>query len=442
MERSGTHAVVLGAGIAGLTAARVVSEFYDQVTVVERDLLPDGPQQRRGVPQARHLHGLLVGGMQALIQLFPGLDGELRAAGVTVSDEGDLSRVSLWMRGHELNRSGRFSDPGALTLWFPSRVMLEYVIRQRVTNIENISILDGHDVVDLVTDSADGVTGVLVAIRSSGIEKTLHTNLVVDATGQGSRLPLLLEKHGYPRPRLQQIQRPFSYASQWLQMSPNTVREKLRYQHPHPGHFRGAALQQAENNSWVLSVVSIAGENPPTDHDGVLAYAGELFPAEMTQALLNAEPLTEVVRHRHPGPRWQRYDRLRRFPRGLLAIGDAICSLNPIFGQGMAVSACEAVALQECLNGGVDDLARRFFRQTTQVIQPLWVSYLQFDWAVFDRKGWLAAPQWLWRCWFDRICSAVAKDITAAEAVLRTQQLIDPPARLMRPSILRRFLAG
>lgn len=123
-------------------------------------------------------------------------------------------------------------------------------------------------------------------------------------------------------------------------------------------------------------------------------------------------------------------------------MGDAICSLNPIFGQGMAVSACEAVALQECLNGGVDDLARRFFRQTTQVIQPLWVSYLQFDWAVFDRKGWLAAPQWLWRCWFDRICSAVSKDITAAEAVLRMQQLIDPPARLMRPSILRRFLAG
>ncbi len=442
MERLGAHAVVLGAGMAGLAAARVVSEFYDQVTVVERDVLPDGPQQRRGVPQARHLHGLLVGGMQALTQLFPGLDEELRAAGAPVSDEGDLSRMSLWMRGHELNRSGRFADPDALTLWLPSRVVLESIIRQRVIDIENVSILDRHDVVDLITDSADGVTGVLTAARDDGVEKTLHTDLVIDATGQGSRLPLLLEKHGYPRPRLQQIRRPFSYASQWLRIPVNTVYEKLRYQHPDPGRVRGAALQQAEDNTWVLSVVNTAGEISPPDRDGILSYARAVFPPDLVHVLRDAEPLTEVVRHRHPGPRWQRYDKLRRFPAGLLVMGDALCSLNPIFGQGMAVSACEAVALHDCLNEGTRDLARRFFRRATHVIQPLWVAYLQFDWAVFDRHGWRAAPQWLWRRGFDRICSAAAKDITVAEAVLRVQQLIDPPARLMSRSYLRALLTG
>ncbi|TEA06953.1 FAD-dependent oxidoreductase [Mycobacteroides salmoniphilum] len=442
MERLDAHAVVLGAGMAGLAAARVVSEFYDTVTVVERDALPQGPQQRRGVPQARHLHGLLVGGMRALTQLFPGLPEELRDAGVVVSEEGDLSRVSLWMRGHELNRTGRFADPDALTFWLPSRVVLESIIRQHVSNIENVSILDRHDVVDLITDPTHGVTGVLTATRDDGVEKALHTDLVIDATGQGSRLPLLLEKHGYPRPRLQQIRRPFSYASQWLRIPASAVHEKLRYQHPNPGRIRGAALQQAEDNTWVLSVANTAGEIPPQDREGILSHAGAVFPPDIMPVLRDAEPLTEVVRHRHPGPRWQRYDRLRRFPAGLLVMGDALCSLNPIFGQGMAVSACEAVALHDCLNEGTRDLARRFFRQATQVIQPLWVAYLQFDWAAFDRQGWRAAPQWLWRRGFDRICSAAAKDITVAEALLRVQQLIDPPWRLTSLTYLRALLNG
>ncbi|MGH3724723.1 MAG: FAD-dependent oxidoreductase [Mycobacterium sp.] len=435
MKRLGNSAVVLGAGVAGLAAARVVSEFYDTVTIVERDVLPDGPQYRRGVPQARHLHGLLLGGMQALTQLFPGLDDELRQAGTAVSEEGDLSRISLWTRGHEMNRSGRFSRPDSLKFWFPSRVVLESTIRQRVTSIDNVSILGGYDAMDLIIEAPRGVTGVRIALRDNGVERRLHADLVIDATGQGSRLPLLLENHGYARPALQQTRRPFSYASQWLRLPPGAVREKLLMRQPDPGCFIGAAVQRAEHDTWVFSVTNTAGENPPPDRNGMLAYAGELFPPETVQVLRDAEPLTEVARHRHPGPFWHRYDRMRRFPSGLLVIGDAICSLNPIFGQGMSVSACEAVALRDCLAEGDRDLARRFFRRSTEVVRPLWVSYLQFDWAVFDRTGWRTVPQRLWRWWFDRICAGLERDITMAEAFLRVQQLVDPPSRVTWPAL-------
>ncbi|MUM18026.1 2-polyprenyl-6-methoxyphenol hydroxylase-like oxidoreductase [Mycobacterium sp. CBMA271] len=440
MERRGVHAVVLGAGMAGLAAARVVSEFYDAVTVVERDVLPDGPQQRRGVPQGRHLHGLLLGGMQALTQLFPGLDGELRQAGVAVSEEGDLSRVSLWTRGHEMNRSARFAHSDTMKFWFPSRILLESTVRQRVSSISNVSILDGHDLVDLLVDTTHGVTGVRIAARNNGIEQALHADLVIEATGQGSRLPLLLENHGYTRPRLQQIRRPFSYASQWLRLPPHALYEKLVMRQPDPGRLVGGALQQAEHNTWVFSVTNADGDSAPADRDGMLAYAGELFPAATVQVLRDAEPLTPVARHRHSGPSWHRYDKMRKFPAGLLAIGDAICSLNPIFGQGMAVSACEAIALRDCLADGGPNLARRFFRRTTTVIQPLWVTYLQVDWAVFDRHGWLAAPQRLWRWWFDRICAGMARDITMAEAFLRVQQLVDPPSRTTWPALRSLFI--
>ena len=435
MERLGTHAVVLGAGIAGLATAQVVSEFYDQVTVVERDALPEGPQQRRGVPQARHLHGLLVGGMQALTQLFPGLEEELRAAGAPVSDEGDLSLVSLYTRGQEMSRSGRFRDPGSLKFWFASRVLLESTIRQRVSGVENVSILDGHDFVNLITDTPRAVTGVRISARANGLERTLRAELVIDATGQGSRLPLLLENLGYARPRLQHTKRPLSYASQWFRLAPGSVTEKLIMRQPDPGGLRGAAIQQAEHDTWVFSVLNLADGDTPADRSSMQAWAAELFPPRVIRALHEAQPLTEVVGHRHSGGHWRRYDKMRQFPTGLLAIGDAVCSLNPIFGQGMAVSACEAVALRDCLRRGDRRLAHRFFRRTAEVIRPLWVSYLQLDWAIFDRHGWRVGPQRFWRWWFDRICLAMARDVTVAEAFLRVSQLIDPPSRTTWPSL-------
>jgi 2-polyprenyl-6-methoxyphenol hydroxylase-like FAD-dependent oxidoreductase len=196
----GERAVVLGAGMAGLLTAAVLSDFYDNVTVVERDLLPAKLLHRKGVPQGRHLDSLLSRGSQVLEELLPGLLAELVAAGVIVVDDGDLSRVYTRLGPHEVNRSGKFADPAALVQYLPSRPLLEFHIRQRVRALPNTEFLDGHDVVELTAPSSDRITGVRIANRDGAAESTLAADLVVDAMGRAARAPAVLASLGYDPP--------------------------------------------------------------------------------------------------------------------------------------------------------------------------------------------------------------------------------------------------
>src|ERR1700752_405241 len=165
MAKLGEHAVVLGASMAGLLAARVLADFYERVTVVERDVLPDDPGQRRGVPQARHAHILLARGSQILDELFPGLLDELVAAGAPVGDDGDLSKL-YFSPGHLFTRSGRAKAPCSLGVPVPSRPLLDFHVRRRLRAIPNVALLDGHDVVDITsTPGRDRVTGARVVNR-------------------------------------------------------------------------------------------------------------------------------------------------------------------------------------------------------------------------------------------------------------------------------------
>ena len=193
MNKLGERAIVLGASMAGLLAARVLSEFYGTVTLVERDVLPEAPAHRRGVPQGRHMHALLSSGSHALGQLFPGLLDELVAAGANVLDEGDLSRASMRTRGHELNRSTTFTDPASVVVYLASRPFLESHVRRRVRAIANVTILDGHDVVAPVAAHPHQITGARVVNRNTGHETVLDAELVVDAMGRGARTPAFLE---------------------------------------------------------------------------------------------------------------------------------------------------------------------------------------------------------------------------------------------------------
>ncbi|PQM45452.1 Putative epoxidase LasC [Mycobacterium talmoniae] len=132
MTESHQHAVVLGAGMAGLLAARALSESYPRVTLVERDTLPTGPMHRRGIPQGRHLHSMLSRGWQVLEELFPGFLDELVADGAQVIDDGDLSRIYVRLGRYGLNRTQRVADPAALVVHLASRPFLEFHLRRRV----------------------------------------------------------------------------------------------------------------------------------------------------------------------------------------------------------------------------------------------------------------------------------------------------------------------
>src|SRR6185312_15518358 len=185
MAKLGEHAVVLGGSLAGLLVARVLADFYENITVVERDVLSNNPGQRRGVPQARHAHLLLARGSQILEELFPGLLDELVAAGAPVGDDGDLSK-QYFSPGHLFTRSGRTKDPGSLATYVPSRPLLEFHVRRRLRALPNVALLDGHDVVDLTsTPDRDRVTGARVVNRDGDQEqRALSADLVVDALGR------------------------------------------------------------------------------------------------------------------------------------------------------------------------------------------------------------------------------------------------------------------
>ena len=405
------------------------------MTIVERDRLPEGAAQRQGVPQGRHFHALSIGGSQVLERLFPGVLDELEASGATVCADGNLSRVSFRAGGHELNRSGQFADPAAVVMFLISRPLLESFVRQRVRGIANVVVRDGHDVVGPVALQPHQITGARVVNRDTGAETVLDADLVVDAMGHGARTPALLQSLGYGRPIEQRAVMHGSYSSQLLRIPHGLIAEQLIFVCPESNRPTGGALAAYENGTWMLSVGCVDGRQPPEDLAGMLTSFAQFAPPAAVAALHAGQPLGEVSVIHHHGV-WRRYDKMTAFPTGLLVFGDAICSLNPIYGQGMTLALLEAIALRDCLSHGDADLSGRFLRAAAQRIRPVWASNQANDLYMTKPDGRRSLSQRLvtWR--IDKTLAAAEKDPALTERIFRVTQFIDPPSALQRPNLM------
>ena len=279
MAKLGEHAVVLGASMAGLVAARALAEFFETVTVVERDVLSDAADHRRGVPQGRQAHGLLLRGAQALEELFPGILDELVGAGAPSIDYRDLSKLHFNMGGHLAVQSGSVEGLRAYT---PSRPFLESHARRRVRAISNIAFLDNHDVVDVTSNtSRDRITGARIVSRHSHSESELSADLVVDATGRGARTPAMLERLGYGRPAEDDVVIHLTYASQLLRMPPESLHECAGIVAPVPGRPTGMAILRYEHDTVMFAVFGMAGNDPPVGCSAMCAFAEQFAPAHL-----------------------------------------------------------------------------------------------------------------------------------------------------------------
>jgi 2-polyprenyl-6-methoxyphenol hydroxylase-like FAD-dependent oxidoreductase len=434
----GDRAVVLGASMAGLLAARVLAEAYAQVTVIDRDQLPEGSAQRRGVPQGHHLHALLARGQQALEELFPGLTAELVAQGVPAGDM--LASARVYLSGYRLRQART-----GLVLLCASRPVLEGHVRARVRALPNVAVLESCDIMGLAaTPDGRRVTGVRVQRREGGsAEEVLGADLVVDATGRGSRTPVWLEALGYGRPATDQVRIRLGYATRNYRLPHGVLGGDLAALHGFtPQHPRGGAFQVLDGGRLMVTLGGVLGDHPPTDPDGFLAFARSLRFPDIYELIRDAEPLDDPVAFRFPASVRHRYEQLARFPDGLLVLGDAVSSFNPIYGQGITVAALEALALRRHLERGIEPQPRRFFGEVARVVDVPWDIAAGGDLIFPGVPGRRPLKVRLVSAYLARLHAAAAHDATLAVAFVRVIGMVAPPQSLLGPGVALRVLRG
>jgi 2-polyprenyl-6-methoxyphenol hydroxylase-like FAD-dependent oxidoreductase len=342
------HAIVIGGSVAGLTAARALSETFDRVTILERDELPDGIEHRPGVPQSKQLHVILPLGAQIMDELFPGFEQELLDAGCSVFDE---VKDTPWF-GRQGWRARRDSDVKLIGF---RRPLLEHVVRRRVRGIDNVDVLTATVTGLIGSDDGSRVIGVEVA--GDGVA-TLDAELIVDASGRGSRSPKWLEQLGYQRPEDQHVRAYYGYASRFVKVDAEKLPQGLRgvITMPFPGATRGGCFLPSDNGLYTCCAMGAMRDYPPGDEDAFMEFLRQAPTPLIAQMAELAEPVTEINTYQHPGNQRRLWEQMERRPRGFIPIGDSVASFNPIYGQGMTVAALEAKKLRDRIAGLGDDL--------------------------------------------------------------------------------------
>jgi 2-polyprenyl-6-methoxyphenol hydroxylase-like FAD-dependent oxidoreductase len=418
------HAVVIGASIAGLLAARALSDAFSRVTVFDRDILPDGPDTRRGAPQGRQAHALLARGADALDQLFPGFVTEMIASGAVA---GDPQRDFYWyLDGHRLRPA-----PSGLTNIALTRPLIESLIRTRTAALDGVRIVGSRVVTGLVTDQGR-VTGVRVSGGDAGTEESVPADLVVDAAGRGSRAHVWLRELGYPDPPASGVRTDVVYVSRHYRREPHHLDGRIGAAIVgFPGLPRGAAVIRQEDDQFVVLLCGMLGEDPPTDDEGMLAFAESLPATDVAEVLRSAKPLDDPAKMRYPASQWHHYEKLARHPEGFLVTGDALCNFNPVYGQGMTIAALEALTLKRLLADGPVDLPRRFYAATAKFLSQAWSVSTGADLRFPEVEGKRTPVDGLVNRYLDRYRIAASADPVLGTAFLRVTNMIDPPIRLM-----------
>lgn len=432
MARTGQRAVVVGASMSGLLTARVLTEAFDRVTVVDRDELPGEVAARRGVPQGRHPHGLLARGREILEELFPGLTSELVEHGAAI---GDMQGDARWYTdGHLLRQSPIGMQAVAL-----SRPLLEDRVRARVLALPEVELVAPAQLVDLV--AADGrVSGVRVhrggATAGGADEELLPADLVVDATGRGSHTPAWLGSHGFDRPAESRIEVDLRYTS-WVvpRYDGDLDGDRACLVGATVARQRFGAALAIEGNRWIIGAGGYHGDTAPTDLAGFRAFATGLPAPEIAQLMADREPVGGPWSYHFVSSTRRHYERLTRFPRGLVVTGDAVSSFNPVYGQGITVAAAEALVLRDLLAVGSDDLARQFFRRAARLVDVAWDMAAGGDLRLPAVPGPRPARVRLVNAYVSRVQAAAAVDPEVGAAFLRVANLIDPPESLLRPRL-------
>ncbi|WP_435333272.1 FAD-dependent oxidoreductase [Haloarchaeobius sp. TZWWS8] len=425
----GDRAVVAGGSIAGLCAARVLADSFDEVAVLERDTIPSEPASRDGAPQTSQPHAMLEAGRVTLEDLFPGFSADVRTAGGL---QLDMTADLVWY-----DQGGTIAEAESeLEALYASRPLFEHVVRERVREHENVRLRGGCRFVDYEHDAdGDRVTGVRFR-DETGAERTLGAALTVDATGRNSRTPKWLETNGYPSPAVDAVHVDVSYSTVRISRPPERQCGVLVAPEPH--RPRGAAMLPVEGDRWEVLLQGLHGERAPTDRETFVRWAESLPLDHIGRQLREQEWLSEIQQYPFPASVRRHYESLDRFPDGLVVTGDALASFNPVYGQGMSVAALDAVSLHHELTGGLTGLGPRFFDRAAGTVDEAWKIAVGKDFVFEQTTGAKPVGTDLFNRYLARLLRRSHTDGKLTEAFFRVFRLERPATSVLHPRVVWR----
>jgi 2-polyprenyl-6-methoxyphenol hydroxylase-like FAD-dependent oxidoreductase len=437
------HAIVIGGSMAGLLATRVLSDHFEQVTIIERDRLTAGADPRKGVPQGRHVHVLLARGAILMRKYFPDLFRNLAQEGAILVRLEDVhwNQLGVWMA----------PVPSPVKALFQTRPFLEQHVRDQLAAIDNVRIIDLCEVAQLCAHN-DRITGVVLRHRTGEQhEEALSADLVVDASGRGSRAPQWLNSLGYGKVQETSVKIDVGYATRIYRCPvhlPNDWEGLFIYGRP-PDDKRGGAILPIEDGCWMVTLAGSLRDYPPDDEAGFLEFARSLAQPDLYEAIKDAEPVTPIAVYKYSANRWRHYERMKRLPEGFIIMGDATCSFNPVYGQGMSFAAIEAQTLDRCLrsvilseakdlpgNNGAVAFTQQFQQAIARDIKTPWLLSTGEDLRFPGTEGKRSLSIRLLNRYMRRVIELTASDPRMSATLLRVRNLLKPLSTLFQTHII------
>lgn len=440
----GKRALVIGASMAGLLAARALSDYFETVTLLDRDSLPEESVVRNGIPQGKHIHVLMIRGQQILERFFPDFSAAM--------DRSESPQVR-WLSDTKLYLSNGFLKRNDLNIVSrtSTRPNLELIVRQQLLKIPNVNIIQHCEVDSLITDAAKSrVTGVNISYRRGADDatekpETLTGDLVVDATGRHSKLPEWLQAIGYEAPKITRVNPKLSYASRLygkLAYEPDWKFFGINAIGPDQPRAGGITLQ--ERGQWMVGMWGYGSKNqPPTDEDSYFEFAKSLPSRELYDAINTGTPITDINGFANVQNVWHHYEQLKRMPLGLIVIGDSVCCFNPVYAQGMTTAALSAEALADSLSKtpSIDALGAPFQKRLAKIIAGPWLLATNIDFSFAETEGKRpAGPMSLAQGYLDRLMGAMRDDPQVASAFIQVVNMLKTPTALFSPGLILKVL--
>ena len=433
-----SQAIIIGGSIAGLLTARVLLDHFDHVTLLERDPLPNGPDLRPGVPQAQHVHALLLHGYHLVESLFPNLTNDLVAQGAQLLDwTNDWKFLTMWswMPQHKSDLKGLIC----------SRLLLEWYLRQQLQQRSGFQLKDQTCAQSLICDR-NRITGVIIDNKISGTA-VLQADLVVDASGRRSQLPEWLTELGYGPVQTSTVNSFLGYASRWYAYSPEDPIAGVIIASKPGITRRGGVVYPVEGNRCVITLSGFEKDYPSNQEEEFLAFAKSLRDLAIYHAIQKAKPLSPIYCYRNTDNCLRHYEKLKTMPAGLVTLGDAVCAFNPSYGQGMTVASLGATLLGNCLEEPVNkrldsQFSLQFQRKLAKIIEMPWMMATgeDFRWKMTtgDRPNWLTRKT---QGYFDRVIQAANGDTKIYDDFLQVAHMHKSPNILFHPRTLWKALA-